>query len=154
MKSFREFQLVPKFYFSCKYLHGFGTSFDRIIWSFVYWPLRYIDPDSCLIWIQSFGGNLFRKQNNGNSHVYAPNSFQCHVHTWGNTVWFHIAIFYILSLFKHVASQVGLALPVPWSFTNTTPNTVRQTWRSCKGSSSPWKKKITRKWVIMLMIFI
>ena len=41
---------------------------------------------------------------------------------------------------------------IPWSFTNMTPNTVRQTRQSCKSLSSPWKKKKWRKWVIMLMV--
>ena len=69
---------------------------------------------------------------------------QCHIYKWEYFLWFHIAILYILSSFKLIASWVCYVHFLLWPYTYTTLITVRhgQSYR-CK--SSPWNKKKTSK---------
>ena len=56
--------------------------------------------------IQGLGGIYFENKNHGNSPMLYHHQY--HIYPWECFLWFHIAILYILSSFKLIASQVML----------------------------------------------
>ena len=86
--------------------------------------------------------NLFWKQKSWQlSYAQSPSIPHISMRVF---LWFHIAILYILSSFKLIASRVCYAHFLLWPYMYKTSITVRHG-QSYKGSSSPWNKKKTSK---------